>query len=258
MERSKYKFRFPILDGGRKQGINDSGIATFDGSDLYNNLAREICQNSLDAKLDEKKPVRVSFTLKKVKINDYYCFEQISNIIRSCENYYENYQDEKIKMFISEAKELLSYEEIPIMIISDFNTKGLEGSRNNEGAWEALTSSSGITSKSDGSGGSYGIGKNAPFACSILRTVFYNTYSYGDGQKAFQGVASLMTHKNENGDDTQSCGFFQNVETRKPLYEEDVCSVKNIVDRNDYGTDIIILGYRDDEYYLDEITFALI
>ena len=45
-----YAWRFPILDGGKKQGINDSGIATFAGSELYNNLAREICQNSLDAK----------------------------------------------------------------------------------------------------------------------------------------------------------------------------------------------------------------
>lgn len=46
---SKYEWRFPILDDGTTQGFNDGGIATFKGSDLYNNLAREICQNSLDA-----------------------------------------------------------------------------------------------------------------------------------------------------------------------------------------------------------------
>ena len=158
MESSIYKFRFPILDGGRKQGINDSGIATFDGSDLYNNLAREICQNSLDAKLDENKPVKVSFKVKNVKKSEYYCFEQLSNIVKKCEDFYKNYQDEKIKLFINEAKKVLSNDEIPILVISDFNTIGLSGSRNNEGAWEALTSSSGITSKADGSGGSYGIG----------------------------------------------------------------------------------------------------
>ena len=259
MEKNKYKFRFPILDGGRRQGINDSGIATFDGSDLYNNLAREICQNSLDAKKDDtNEPVKVSFKLDFVNKEQYYCFSQIEEILLRCEEYYQHYQDEKIKLFIDEAKELLSKDEIPIMIISDSNTKGLYGSRNNEGAWEALTSSSGITAKADGSGGSYGIGKNAPFACSLLRTVFYNTYSEADNEYAFQGVCSLMTHRNENGEETQSCGFFQNVETRKPLFKEDICTMKNIVNRDQHGTDIIILGYREKENYKDDMIFALI
>ena len=47
-------WRFPKLDDGQEQGINDSGVATFKGSELYDNLAREICQNSLDAKADDK------------------------------------------------------------------------------------------------------------------------------------------------------------------------------------------------------------
>ena len=258
MEKTKYSFRFPILDGGRRQGINDSGIATFDGSDLYNNLAREICQNSLDAKLENDEPVQVSFKLEHIFKSDFYCFEQIEEILIRCKNYYQSYEDEKIQLFINEAEALLSNETIPIMIISDSNTKGLDGSRTNEKSWEALTSSSGITSKADGSGGSYGIGKNAPFACSILRTVFYNTYSYLDNEKAFQGVCSLMTHKNENDEETQSCGFFQNIVERKPLFEEDECSIKNIVHREIYGTDIVILGFRERENYIDEMTFALI
>lgn len=258
MEQNKYRFRYPILDGGRRQGINDSGIATFDGSDLYNNLAREICQNSLDAKLDKSKPVKVSFKLDTVNKNSFYIFKQLEETLSRCNDYYKDYQDEKIKLFIEEAMDLLEKENIPIMTISDYNTLGLEGSRNNKSAWEALTSSSGITSKADGSGGSYGIGKNAPFACSILRTVFYNTYSYNDKEKAFQGVASLMTHENENGEETQSCGFFQNVVDKKPLFNEDVCSIKNLVFRNEFGTDIIILGFRDNEKYIEEMTYAVI
>lgn len=47
-------WRFPKLDNGAEQGINDGGIATFKGSELYSNLAREICQNSLDAKQEGK------------------------------------------------------------------------------------------------------------------------------------------------------------------------------------------------------------
>ena len=39
---------FPSNDHGENKGINDSGVATFRGTPLKS-LAREICQNSLDA-----------------------------------------------------------------------------------------------------------------------------------------------------------------------------------------------------------------
>lgn len=52
------KWRFPSNDYGEKKGINDSGIATFRGTPLRS-LAREICQNSLDAARD--KTVRIEF-----------------------------------------------------------------------------------------------------------------------------------------------------------------------------------------------------
>ena len=44
------KWDFPKLGGGQKQGYTNSGIETFKGTELLDNLAREICQNSLDAK----------------------------------------------------------------------------------------------------------------------------------------------------------------------------------------------------------------
>jgi hypothetical protein len=65
-------------------------------------------------------------------------------------------------------------------VASDFNTMGLRGSRTREldSPWEALTGADGVSAnKSSTSGGSYGIGKNAPFACSALSMVFYNTYA---------------------------------------------------------------------------------
>ena len=56
-------WRFPPNNGGTIQGFNDSGIATFKGAELYNNLAREICQNSLDAKREDEDHVVVKFDL---------------------------------------------------------------------------------------------------------------------------------------------------------------------------------------------------
>ena len=55
-----------------------------------------------------------------------------------------------------------------------------------------LTKSSGSSDKKGPAGGSFGIGKFAPFACSDLFTVFYNTYDIED-ECAYQGVSRLVT-----------------------------------------------------------------
>ena len=97
-------------------------------------------------------------------------------------------------------------------MISDYNTKGLSGAKaeiREKSVWRALTHSNGVTQKDQGSGGSYGIGKNAPFACSSFRTIFYNSYAYDDQVRAFQGVARLVTHFDSNNESTQGVGFFK-------------------------------------------------
>ena len=53
-------WNFPSNNFGTVNGIGEAGIETFKGSP-YKSLAREICQNSLDAKIDNGQPVRVEF-----------------------------------------------------------------------------------------------------------------------------------------------------------------------------------------------------
>ena len=57
---------FPSNDHGENKGINDSGVATFRGTPLKS-LAREICQNSLDAATG--KTVRVDFSNYEIPTN---------------------------------------------------------------------------------------------------------------------------------------------------------------------------------------------
>ena len=45
-------WNFPSNNNGDINGISNAGIETFKGAP-YEALAREICQNSLDAKLDD-------------------------------------------------------------------------------------------------------------------------------------------------------------------------------------------------------------
>ena len=84
----KYNWRFPRLDNGPEQGINDGGISTFKGSKLYTYLAREICQNSLDAKDPKsKEPVIVTFNLMSLFSGAFYPIKGLRDALQSCKSY---------------------------------------------------------------------------------------------------------------------------------------------------------------------------
>ena len=71
----KIAWRFPPLSGGSKQGYTNNDIEGFKGEELIDNLAREICQNSLDARADNVTgPVEVVFDLMRVQTDKYDVF----------------------------------------------------------------------------------------------------------------------------------------------------------------------------------------
>ena len=257
---SELAWRFPMLDDGEEQGINDGGIATFRGSELYDNLAREICQNSLDAKAPGEETVIVEFNSYSLKKSDHSALMGLDGIISSCEDYWQNKSEPKLNNFLKEAKEKLAREYIDFLAISDYHTRGLSGAKadiRDKSVWRALTHSSGVTQKEQGSGGSYGIGKNAPFACSSFRTIFYNTYALEDGEKAFQGVARLVTHF-QNNQPTQGVGFFQNAASKTPIFDADFCLLRDVFKRTEYGTDVIIAGFKKTATWAADIEKAIL
>ena len=97
-------------------------------------------------------------------------------------------------------------ERIPFLRVSDRNTTGLRDKH-----WRALVKMQGASFKADleGAGGSFGIGKYAPFAVSALRTVFYWTCYDQDGRnlELFQGKCVLMSHQHD-GEEVQGTGFY--------------------------------------------------
>jgi len=257
---------FPPLNGGNEQGYTNSGIELFRGEELIENLAREICQNSLDAKnKSTENPVLVSFEMRTVNKSKYDVFTDFSNCITGCKNYWihgnNNYMDEKLKRFIARAENTLLNDEIPILVVSDYSTTGLTGSNKvKQSVWKALTHSDGTSLKNDsGSGGSYGIGKNAPFACSELSMVFYNTYAV-DEIKAFKGVCRLATILDRDGNPTQGVGHYQRNETDnwQPIFAKDNSAFRDLFNRDDYGTDIIIIGFSESENWDTLIKKAVI
>jgi len=257
---------FPLLGNGNESGSNIAAITMFKGAGVMDGLAREVCQNSLDAKdktLDDSIPVRVKFELHHIRKKDYPMFEGYEDAIRRSREYWESspLKTEKMISFLDSIEKALSNEMIPILVMSDYNTTGLRGVNAVEGEksyWDLLVNTEGISIKDNkSSAGSYGIGKNAPFAYSALNLVFYNTLAV-DGGRAFEGVARLATTTREYKGQkrkTQPIGKYLYVEdefTGRPILPNDHSDLATYAafDRKEqeYGTDVAVFGFKEEEY----------
>ncbi|WP_454963431.1 hypothetical protein [Filifactor alocis] len=258
-------WRFPPLSGGTRQGYTNNDIEVFKGQELFDNLTREICQNSLDAHLETTDaPVKVVFEFRQINMAQYDVFSEYGECLKGCRNYWGDEMDAKLSRFVTGAETTLQQETIPVLIASDYHTKGLSGSHSGKlsSSWEALTGSDGISVKSDeNSAGSYGIGKNAPFACSSLSMVFYNTLAE-DNESAFIGVARLATLLNSDGKPTQRVGKYQNNDEEneiwKPIFDTDTNAFRDCFTRTERGTDVIIVGFTQSKDWVKNITNAVL
>ncbi len=258
------KLKFP-KSGGYRQAYTNNDIEAFKGEELFDNLIREIVQNALDAKRKEvQEPVRVKFRLMYIEKNLYDVFAQYDKCLKGCRKFWGESADAKLLRFLNEADHIMEKDRIPFFVASDYNTKGLVGSRNGKlnAPWEALTNEDGVSAgKAEGSGGSYGIGKNAPFACSGLSMVFYNTYAEDD-EKAFTGVAKLATLFDENDCEAHRIGKFQKYDEQEekwePIYGNDACPLRDIFARDEKGTDVIVAGFNQVNNWIDNVKKAVI
>ena len=233
-------WRFPSNDFGENKGINDSGVTMFRGTPLKS-LAREICQNSLDDATGTK--TFVEFNMFEISSAQIPGKCDLLDAFKRCLSFWEGQKALTTKEFFLNAIDKISEDSCKFLRISDFNTTGLTGSREEQNTdWVNLTKSSGASDKKGTAGGSYGIGKFAPFACSDFSTVFYSTYDIHE-EREYQGVSRLVTFTREDNQNTQGTGYYGN-ERNTPVYEEidlDPCFKRN---DKDYGTDIYIAGYK--------------
>lgn len=245
-------WNFPGNDNGSINGINDSGIETFKGS-LHKSLAKEVCQNSLDACRDSTKPVIVEFSKFKIKTSYIPDYSKLKDAFEKCEEYWK--ENEKAKKFFNKGLRVLNSKNVSILRISDFNTVGLDGSdKERNSNWCDLVKGNGVSNKGGSSGGSFGIGKSAPFACSDLRTIFYSTLDK-DGKEATQGVSKLASF-NDNTKTTIGTGYYGIKERNTPLME--LFNIDSNYSRNESGTDIYILGFSEENDWKEKIVAAVL
>ncbi len=232
-------------------GINDSSIYTFKER-KYESLAREILQNSLDERKSENEKIRVEFKNFDMDKNKIPNFTKFKNLFEDGLEYWKDDNQNNGREFYEDALKILSNNKIKVMRISDFNTKGVLGSDCREKKsskditpWFNLVKSEGSSSKGGNQGGSFGIGKNATFANSGLRTIFYSTYDKNN-LKAYEGVAKLSTVFKNNKQFSYKA-YYGNLKNEDSIPIQGLPNFDDRFIRNNHGTDIYIFGFEVDE-----------
>lgn len=230
-------------------GLNDAGVETFSANPQEANI-REIIQNAIDQislfAIQNNLPVVVEFDDFTISSDEFPNSEQFKDILKKC--ILSSGTDNNVKVFFKQALSLMD-KPIRVLRISDFNTTGLKGAETGKKGepWYSLIKSKGSSNKNMSSGGSFGIGKSAPFGCSLLRTVFYVSKS-GDIE-SYIGVSRLISFEDE-GITTIGTGYFTEDEKLNAILES---FSFNKYSRNENGTDIYIMGYDGDKTLKDLI-----
>jgi len=239
-------WHFAKTGGGGEEGFEDAGMAYFK-ADPHHYIARETIQNALDAKDETKKgePVVVEFKLFKAPteeaIPDLDEYKKILN-----ENIESNQTNPETKQFFTNALKKASNKEIAILSISDSSTVGIRGINKDVGRWHGLIKMKGKGAQEQRNmGGTYGIGKSAPFVCSDFRTILYNTKNNQD-ESAFIWKSMFTTHgtPKKRGD-----GFYCDYSKDKngEIYSNGIQDEKvrsSFIKRDHNGADIYILGFK--------------
>ena len=271
---SEFKWRFPASKHGEKRGITYGDVEAFRNRP-YQAFAREIIQNSIDARDSDESPVEIEFSSFELDRDSLPGFAELEAQIRRCKELWAHKEDYR-KTF-DNFFHVLGKEKIQCLRVSDYNTTGLVGvdSIESDGnKFLALTKGTGVSEKTDSShaGGSKGMGKNAAFLMSKIMTVFYSTNAnrglkQNDLSRHFGyiGVANLCSgwiddeHKNQGDDYTQGTGYYSpnesNLAIPQVLNLDETCQK----DRNEeFGTDIYILGFEPEEGWQSEVIFSIL
>lgn len=239
------KWRFPNNNYTNENGLDTSDMEMFK-KDPVSSLAREICQNSIDAAY-EKKPVRVEFSLFQISREEIPGIDELTSQIEACYNYKKDSPKEAPALL--ELKKSINKPTIKCLRISDFNTTGVTGGKTNERGkpFYNLTKGSGVSDKSGSSGGSKGIGKFASFVVSSTNTVFYSTRA-NDNSAAHIGISKLRSTPIPNADPdllTMGIGYYGAGEKNNPIMGELYLDKSFKREEDEYGTDVYIIGFND-------------
>ena len=241
-------WHFPPTSGGVEQDFNHAGQESFKAKEIWNNVIREIIQNSLDAAATDTRPVHVDIDLVRVPASAVGA-ESLAGHIRSVFREAQERRHDKAVRTYRNALERLGAPELDVLAITDSGTTGLLPKN-----LDALVYREGASEKQGNSGGSFGIGKYAPFLASAAKTVCYCTAYGTDGKRAerFIGKAILSAHDDPAGGDggkerLQHAGFGTGVPVRRGSRAGPVCDGGDIPGRfrlGSAGTGVFVICFE--------------
>lgn len=256
------KWNFPGNQDGQIKGVADAGIENFNGTELAS-LARENCQNSLDAALDDTDPqVLVEFERYFISADKIPGMIEYREILRQCKLFWDKSKSEKAKTFLKNAVSKANEKNGFVLRISDYNTTGLSDPYADSSdafnfkfdGWNALIKIDGGANKDGDKAGAFGIGKSAPFSNSFYRLVFYRTLNQ-DNERASQGISRLMSYP-DGRNMTSGVGYFGNPNGNNPV--ESINELELLNKRSETGTDVFVFGFKANSDWENEIITALL
>ena len=200
----KIGWRCPTNDAGEGFGFNESGMELFAG-DPFSAIAREITQNTNDAV--KVSPAFLQFKILKVSKSDFPNRDEFVEVLKECRIVADE-EGQKAVTFFENALVKINDEKITFLVARDKNTTGIPGPCKKGTPYHAFMKSTGTSKKPDPtSGGSFGIGKNAPFSISDFHTVFVLTRYKDDThqlRQLVQGKSILMSHSKDGTEFTNN------------------------------------------------------
>lgn len=238
----KIDWAFQQNEDGSSQGWNDPAIAEFKQNRIES-LTRETIQNSLDARDNDIDPVIVKFNESLIVAERIPNIETLKQILTLCKNGEKHENSDLIKE-LDTAIEISSRARIPVLSVSDYNTKGMAGPCVLGKPFYQYLKAVGQSGGSTGRAGSHGLGKAAPLACSDLRTIFVtaNWIENAVMQGLVQGRAVLMSYK-KDGFIHKGTGYWGNRDQYQAIQPREVPSDYSWLLRDKVGTTVHIIGW---------------
>ena len=233
--------------GGEAEGLSDAGIEMF-RENPFAAVARETSQNSRDAIDNIDEPVLIKFDLISLVTAEFPSIESYRTTARICLAKSKSASREKEIGFFRQAVSVLNADKMKVLRIADYNTKGVRGPCEEGRPFHTLAKTDGMSVKEDiGSGGSFGIGKNAAFALSDIQTVFFSTlYSKENNfndQFYCMGKTQFISHSDSEGIQRRRKGYWGRIDGYRPL--ENPKLIPDWLRRSEQGTSIYSICLRD-------------
>lgn len=242
----------PVSNQMNVSGVNDSSQEIFKNSTPLKAIIRENIQNSIDAQDNKNKSVKIEIQLDSMKTKDFPGKEKFIDYVNKISESKRWQNDNDVKSLIRRIRESLSKEEIPVLRFSDYNTTGAVGATDykpiHSNPWNLLTSTNNASgNKSDGgSGGFFGVGKNASKVASDLNTVFYTTKT-SESDKIFTlGSSTLSSYIDDDENISGNIYTFSKKEDKEPL-DFNIIKLDSGYLRKENGTDVFIISFNDVE-----------